>query len=299
MNRIALVLLLAAAGCTTVPRAPAPGPEPAPSPVPSPAASVTPAPARVTGITLPDPWSTGPIVAALKALPGPVAARVVFDEGMAAKEYREVVKALDPHTLLVGELLDSQFLKACSADCFGKRAAEYFQALPEVDVWEVANEINGDQAAGKSNWVGADSWKKVVGALRLAKAAGKKTAVTFYLQPDLAMFGFIEREIAPADRALIDWALVSYYEKDNGDWLPPWQEVFDRLGALLPGAQLGIGECGDDRSRARAETAFDRYYRTLEVRHPRYIFGGFWWYQAQLIGKNAFLADRLKAAVTR
>jgi hypothetical protein len=261
----------------------------------APSPSPTPAPTHRTliGVTLDDPWETGSITAKAAKLPGKLDYRVVFDEGVQAKEYKYVVEALKPHTgFLMGELLDSYFVKDCSQSCYEKRAADYIFSLPLVDVWEVGNEINGDP--GPDDWLGKDAWKKAAAALRMAKQAGKKTAVTFYLTPRQDLYRWIGANLSTEERGMIDYVLVSYYEKDNGEWQPDWQAVFDRLGDLFPTAWLAVGEMGDDRSKAKGRASFDKYYRKLNVKHPRFVLGNFLWYQNQLFGKDPFLFDELK-----
>lgn len=296
MTRFITLALLLFAGCTTAPVAPTPEPSVAviPSPLVSPSPVPTPAAVKIIGVTLDNPWSTA-VIPGLKSLPSKPAVRIVFDEGMAAAKYVSVVKAIKPHvSMILGELLDSYFLQDCPQSCYEKRAAEYLAALPEVDVWEMGNEING---GSDDNWLGAGAWRKASAALRLAKAAGKKTAITFYLQPDQAMFEWIDKNVSDYERASIDYVFVSYYEKDNKDWNPPWQSIFDRLSAKFPAARLGIGECGDNRSEQKARANFKRYYTDLKITTPHYIGGFFNWFQGQFFGKNAFLLPELKGAM--
>jgi hypothetical protein len=85
----------------------------------------------------------------------------------------------------------------------------------------------------------------------------------------------------------VDLALVSYYEDDCEDLQPIWAPVFEQLGTVFPEAALGFGECGTERTAAKAAYV-ERYYRGIDlpdpeyanrrVAHPRFVGGYFWWY---------------------
>jgi hypothetical protein len=250
---------------------------------------------RMVGMTLDDPWEAKKLASRLAALPNKPWIRVVCDKDVKAAEYREPLEAFRPHVAgIMLELLDSFDVKSFSAAAYSARAIEYWNELHSLtDVWEVMNEINGGPT-DKEDWVGrATSWEKTVGALRFLKAKGARTACTFYLEPTHAMFPWIEKHVAYADGTLLDYALISYYEKDNDDWSPPWQPIFDGLGKLFPNALLGVGECGDDRDDARALDCFTRYYRNFSVKHERFVGGFFWWFQAQLLNNGGPLYSEI------
>ncbi len=202
MKFLNVLLLLSLAACSTAPvKTEAPQP------------TATPAPTRIIGVTLDDPWNTNRIIESLKKLPRPIWVRVVFDPGIKAKEYQPVLAALKPYVAgIMGELLDSQDMPKCDLRCFEKRTIDYL-GLKEIDYLEACNEINGGL---NDNWLGRDAGAKCALALKLAKAQGKKTAMTLYWQPDLAMFPWVTQNLTPADKANIDWVLVSVYAKDTG-----------------------------------------------------------------------------------
>jgi hypothetical protein len=80
-------------------------------------------------------------------------------------------------------------------------------------------------------------------------------------------------------KAGLDWVLVSYYEDDCNGYQPDWQAEFDRLAAIFPSAQLGIGECGKVFPDRKLDY-LTRYY-SMRIDNPRYIGGYFWWYFSQ------------------
>lgn len=271
---------------SNVPTAPTPLPGGSSSPIQTESS-------RMIGLTIDDVSNLSAIVSMLKSLPKKPWVRIVFDENVKAKEYKDAVKAIHPLAFIMGELLDSEFVEMCSQDCYEKRTKEYLAAFPEVDLWELGNEING-------NWLGKNAWAKSSASLKLAKLAGKKTAITFYLEQDLGMFQWASKNLSAQDKLNIDYVFISYYLEDNKEWHPDWSQIFITLGAQFPSAKLGIGECGRDPKRwpqAKAKEEFKFYYKDLNVTHSRFVGGFFWWYTKELIGKDAFLLDDFKAAM--
>lgn len=232
----------------------------------------------IWGVTVTDPWNTGPVTASLKALPRRFTARVVFDEGQPAAGYVPLVRTIRTAADVLGEILDSQYVVTLSVQQYLDRTREYLDALgDDVDVWEVGNEVNGE-------WLGTtpDVVAKVRGAYDLVRARGKRTALTLYYNQgcfdsaDHEMFTWVRARL-PADlRGGLDWVLVSYYEDDCNGLQPDWNEVFRQLAELFPAARLGIGECGTTVAGAK-ETMLRRYYG-MRVDQPRFVGGFFWWY---------------------
>lgn len=297
MKRIPILILAIFIGCSahiSPPEQTTPVPAPGPSPMASPSPLVSAVPVvkeKMFGFTIDDVSNIPAIITTLKSLPAKPWVRIVFDEGVRAKDYTQAVDAIHPYAFIMGELLDSKFVKTCDGGCYEKRVKEYLSLLPKVDLWELGNEVNG-------NWLGTNPWAKFSNSLKLAKLAGKKTAITFYLEKDLGMFPFITKTLSSEDKLNIDYALISFYAKDNDNWKPQsWNAIFEMLGTLLPNAKLGMGECGDDRSEAQARAEFNSFYKNFPVDSPKFIGGFFWWYTRQLVGKNAFLLEDLKAVM--
>jgi hypothetical protein len=233
---------------------------------------------RVWGVTIDDPWNLEPTLAALQRLSRRVTARVVFDEGQPASGYVPLVTAIHGAAEVMGEVLDSQYVAGVTVASYLARTREYLDALGGVvDVWEIANEVNGE-------WLGASSdvVAKARGAYDLVKARGKRTALTLYYNrdcwssPSHEMFTWVEGNLPEDMRAGLDWVLVSYYEDDCNGLQPDWNAEFRRLAAIFPNARLGIGECGT-RQADRKAAYLQRYY-SLHVDEPRFIGGFFWWY---------------------
>jgi hypothetical protein len=242
--------------------------------------TVAPAPgatsrSMIYGVTVDDPWRAAETADAIAALPRPVLARVVFDSGMSAAEYVEPVRTISAAGPVMGEILDSYFVREVGVDAYRARTREYLAALGDaVSVWEIGNEVNGD-------WLGAtpDVVAKIRAAHEEVRAAGGRTALTLFgcsIRPENEMLRWSEENLDPGLRASLDHVWVSFYEDDCGDAPPDWNVAFRRLAELFPNSTLGFGECGTRYADRKAE-ALRRWYTTVPDA-PRFVGGYFWWY---------------------
>jgi len=209
--------------------------------------------------------------------------RIVFDEGMPASYYRNAVDAIHPVSYIMGEILDSFFVAEMTVEQYRARMVEYLDALGDkVDVWEIANEING-------SWVGETSQTiaKISAAYDETKARRKQTALTLHYaplceQPAHEFFTWAAN-IPARMKAGLDYVFISFYEDDCPDQ-PNWQQVFNRLGEMFPSSKIGFGENGS-RHAERKQPYLDLYYgantESARIQHPRYVRGHFWWYFKQ------------------
>ena len=232
----------------------------------------------MTGVTVTNPWRTSAVVDLLAALPGKLTVRIVFDEFVPAQEYGNIPARIHAVAEVMGEILDSAYVKQYTVDQYAARVREYLAAFREdVDIWEIGNEVNGE-------WLGTQGSvvQKIDRAYSIIREANKRTAITFYYNKDCweradhEMFAWIERNISSEIKDNLDYALVSYYEDDCGGAQSNWQDVFNRLAVIFPNTKLGIGECGTTRKQRKAD--YIRRYYMMNVEHPRFIGGHFWWY---------------------
>lgn len=236
-------------------------------------------PQRIYGVTITNPWRKLPqTVQALAGLAHKPTARVVFDEGVSAVEYQPVVAEIRKAAFVMGELLDSQYVKTYSVEAYRQRANEYLNTLGMyVDIWEIGNEINGEWLGDTPSVVA-----KMRAAYDLVKGRNGRTALTLYFNQGCLsnknneMFAWTQANVPDYMKQGLDYVMVSYYEDDCNGLQPDWQAVFDKLGRMFPSSLLAIGESGTAKS-ARKEDYVNRYYR-MTVSHPRFVHGGFWWY---------------------
>jgi hypothetical protein len=245
-------------------------------------------PARLWGVTLDDVSDTAPIVASLEALPTKPIARVVFDQGTGPADYASAIAALHPHSYLMGQLVDSSDAKAYTVAGYRQRAVNFVSKFGnQIDLWEVGNEVNGE-------WLGTTSQTvaKITAAYQVVTAAGGRTALTLYYNPNCwskasnEMFTWAKANV-PADmKAGLGYVLISYYPEDCNNYWPShavWQSVFDQLHQIFPHARLGFGESGNSNDRdsvAQKVALLHRYYR-LQIQGDNYVGGYFWWYYVE------------------
>ncbi|WP_145795935.1 hypothetical protein [Kitasatospora atroaurantiaca] len=228
------------------------------------------------------------LVASLEALPQRPTERIVFDQGEPPSAYTAAVAALQPISYLMAEPVDSSQVAGASLADYHARTAALLAAFgTRIDLWEVGNEINGE-------WLGsaADVTAKVADSYRQVAAAGGRTAITLYYNPNCSedtahqMLPWT-RENVPQDlKNGLDYVLVSYYEDNCHHYRPPlseWNQVFTELAQLFPHARVGFGENGTSERTAPLDQKAEQltHYYTLPVTAPRYMGGHFWWYYAE------------------
>ncbi len=208
--------------------------------------------------------------------------RIVFDEWQPAYDYIQAVNRLDTVTDIMGELLDSYYVKDYSVQQYVDRTIEYVYSPlgDKVDIWEIGNEINGEWLGPRDSVV-----MKLNKAFIIVKKAGKKSALTLYYNkncwenPQNEMFRWVNENIPLKIRNSLNYVFVSYYEDDCNNYQPNWQQVFDSLRVIFPNSMLGIGECGTTNASRKTEY-INRYY-SMNITTPYFIGGYFWWYYRQ------------------
>jgi hypothetical protein len=252
----------------------------------------------------------GDYVAPVKELGVKPAIRIAFNPGTSPSYYARGIARLSPIAYLMAEPVDSSEVKATSLHAYVSKFKTFLRAFPNIQIWEVGNELNGE-------WLGGKPYTKAVGlqnpvvakayyAWQAVSSASVPTALTLYYQPPQTVtHGY---EMLPWARAnfaslrdmaqSLSYVLVSYYEVDNDEIRPSpaqWSRLFSKLHAIFPNAQLGFGEVGldcpfDARGKhcgsptlAKAKSVM-RYYYTLKPSLPagaHWAAGDFWWYAAE------------------
>lgn len=242
----------------------------------------------IYGITLDSIADINQTIDAIKSLPKRVTTRVVFDK-IPAQEYTSALNKLLPHTNIMGQLFDSEYIKDYTFEKYKNRVDEYLNLHgKKVDIWEIGNEVNGE-------WTGEISVviKKTMYAYEEVKNRGYQTALTLYYNdysyndgcwanPSEKMRDWAKIKLNKKIKNGIDYLFISYYEEDCDNHKPSlneWESVFSDLGKIFPNAKLGFGEVGTRYEKNKANY-LQRYYN-LDIQHPRYIGGHFWWYFKQ------------------
>jgi len=236
---------------------------------------------RVYGITIDAVSRISNTVTALSNMCKKPTTRIVFDEFIPATDYQNAVNQIHNVSFIMGEILDSYYMKQYTLAQYQSRMTEYLNLLGDkVDIWEIGNEVNGE-------WLGSisDVVAKINAAYSIVKAQNKKTALTLYYnkvcyeKSDNEMFYWVNKNVSSAMRTGLDYVWISYYEDDCNNHQPNWQQVFDSLHTLFPNSKIGIGECGTTKSKKKS-TYINRYYK-MNINTPNYVGGYFWWYYRQ------------------
>jgi len=233
-------------------------------------------PSPMVGVTIDAIDSLPSIVGSLQALSRKPTARIVFDEWMPATQYTWAVDEIHKVSYVMGELLDSFYVKDYSVDAYLKRTEEYLDTLgSKVDVWEIGNEING-------NWLGdtPSVVAKMTGAYDLVSERDGKTALTLYHDLETKwMLSWAEKHVPERMKQNLDYVFVSFYEDDNNGIKPDWPMIFKRLAVMFPNSKIGFGEVGT-KFRERKTAYIDRYYN-MKIAQQNFVGGYFWWYFKQ------------------
>ncbi|AST85958.1 hypothetical protein ACQCP0_13015 [Ralstonia pseudosolanacearum] len=258
--------------------------------------------APIYGVTLDDVSNINAIVASLTHLPYKPTVRVVFDPGTTAAQYYPALVKLHAVAYVMGEIMDSYYFPTDLAT-YQARTQELVGTLKNVvDVWEIANEINGEwlRANPSGPTATATSQEQAIGqmvgsAYDIVKGVGGLVSVTMYYNDDGKGTNCYElpmdswrtwaTNFLPARvRQGADYALFSYYPYQDCPGLSPtWTSDFKLLEQIFPVAKVGFGEIGTSSIYAPTsvqQSLIKTYYpigTTQMASDPRFIGGYFWW----------------------
>ncbi|CAN7554377.1 hypothetical protein LJR230_003870 [Trinickia sp. LjRoot230] len=267
-------------------------------------AQVEPLKNPVYGVTLDDLTKIDAIVNSLSNLPYRPTVRVVFDVGTPASDYYAPLLRLHAVANVMGEVMDSYYFPTTLTG-YKARTQELVSTLKNtVDVWEIANEINGEwlrnHPSGSTSVVNSEETQigqMVEAANTIVKSAGGKTAITLYYNDDSKGTNCWERPqdywktwptsfLSSTVRQGADYALFSYYPYQDCPGLSPsWKNDFAALETIFPNAKVGFGEIGTSDMAAPSsvqKSLITTYYPMVNsMADPRFIGGFFWWYYAE------------------
>ena len=256
-------------------------------------------PSPIYGVTVDDISGLNEITKSLSKLSKMPTTRIVFDENVAPNYYREATVAINKVSYVMGEILDSYYVKTLTVPGYLDRTSQYLNALGDVvDIWEVGNEINGE-------WLGknADVVAKMSGAYDMVKSQNKTAALTLYYNEDCwsrpanEMFTWSNANVPSRMKQGLDYVFISYYEADCNGLKPNWPVVFQKLATMFPNSKIGFGEVGT-AARSQKADYLTRYY-TMKINVPKYVGGHFWWYFRQdMVPSTKPLLSTLNSAIS-
>ena len=215
--------------------------------------------------------------------------RIVFDLTVTPATYSDLINYAKAKGLKVlGQPVDSTYDKKLTRAQYKQRFIDYITAFPQIDAWEVGNEVNG-------TWLSTDIALRIADAAAevKARAPGKLTYLTFFWQINTdtvanSMFTWINNNLPASTRANIDVVTISQYQEQA-----PMGVVFDQvmktLRAEFPTQQIGIGELGywipgqqfwwayNQTDPVAAKLAVSEQYHAAAFDFPGSSGGVFWW----------------------
>ena len=285
MTKYLVLLMLFCAGCFSPSPEPVPQPDPKPTPTaPTPTTTVSPLPptkGQVYGFTVDAVDNVSGIVDRIKAMPVRPWVRIVFDYPQTAASYKSAVAAISQVAEVVGQPSDSTYSGKMSVDQFRTRFQSYVTTLPQINVWEICNECNGD-------WAGANTAAQTDAAYDVVKASGKKALfVPYWNTPDCAdkhgdYIAWTQKNISQKVKVGSDYVAVSIYGEDCSGPEPTYADLdsmMSTFAAMFPNASVGVGEYGS--AKAQNKDRVLRYYLQYRNSNPRYFFFGGYWYGLQ------------------
>ncbi len=233
--------------------------------------------------------------------------RVVFDAGQGPSTYTNLINYAKSKGLKVlGQPVDSSYDRQYTRAQYKQRFIDFLTAFPQIDAWEVGNEVNG-------TWLSSDI------ALRIADAAtevrnrapGKLTYLTLFWQINTdtvpnSMFTWVANNLPASTRSLLDVVTFSQYQEQAPMGMA-FDQVMKTLRAEFPNSKIGLGELGywiagqrfwwayDATNISAAKVAISDIYHGAAFDYPGSVGGVFWWeFRTDFPGNAA-----MQATVTR
>jgi len=215
--------------------------------------------------------------------------RIVFDAGQAPSTYTTLVNyAKSKGVKVLGQPVDSTYDKGYTRAQYKQRFIDYVTAFPQIDAWEVANEVNG-------NWLSSDIGLRIADAAAevKARAPGKPTFLTLFWQINTdsvaySMFTWLNANLPASTRANIDVVTFSQYQ-EQAPMGVAFDQVMKTLRAEFPTQKIGLGELGywtsgqqfwwaynQAETLVAKRTVAEQYYNA-GFDYAGSIGGVFWW----------------------
>lgn len=238
------------------------------------------------GITVDDSWRGSEmldkITDAIKAMSVKPTVRIVMSNSISSKEYQDIFKAIHDVAYVLAQPVDSYYMKGYkTVNEYLNRFVDSYTHLAEyTDMWEIANEINGEGWLGDDRQFNAD--KMYAAYNYIHNKGGKTVLVSYEVAPgdqEMSMLDWLKQYVPSDMKTNLDYLLVSYYEDDHNNYQPDWSFMFKELQTIFPTSKLGIGECGNTaRNRTEASKLnMIRHYYSMPKYVDNYIGGYFWW----------------------
>lgn len=241
------------------------------------------------GVTIDDIWTNLPgVVQSLSKFAVKPTARVVFDPGQSAANYRQALVAIHGVAGVLGQPVDSSAMKRYnSVSNYVARFQDFLQNDGDViDSYEICNECNG-------NWLGSGVPAKMAAAYDYVTSQGRPTLLTLYYDigcegsPSESMWQWTAANVPARMYTGLTYVELSFYPSDCAIPTPNWQAVFDKLHGLFPNSKIGFSE--SDATSAgptnnSTEVAYINSYYGIRPTTPNFVgFYGLWYAAEEIV----------------
>ncbi|WP_433512122.1 hypothetical protein ACQP2T_51530 [Nonomuraea sp. CA-143628] len=254
--------------------------------------------------------------------------RIVFDptaDKGNVEHYRGAVKAArDAGLHVLGQPVDSTFASGYTRARYLARVKAYVDAYPEIEAWEVANEVNGcwvdikgDDCENGQPVATDDRIKnKIADAAAYVRSKGAKVVVTLYWQlgtdkAEWSTFTWARANLPASTRQNIDVVTLSTYVEDAPMGLA-FDQVMRTLQTEFPNQRIAVGELDYwSADTTKAYWAFDKsdtlagrravaaHYYAASLGYPRSVGGAFWWYFVQEVPGDTALQNAIRSVADK
>jgi hypothetical protein len=223
----------------------------------------------------------------LASIAGPYAwLRIVFQPGDAPSVYTAAVSyAKSKGIKVMGLCVDSSSDTTYTRAQYLARYQTFIAAFPNIDCWEVGNEVNG-------GWSSSDIAGRVADVAAYCKAQGKKTYLTLFWQINtsdttFALFNWVSNNLPATVRSNLDYVGLSQYQ-EQAPVGAAFDQVMRRLQVEFPNQQIGLGELGywisgqqywwayNSNVTTAKDTVLKQYYNAV-LGYAGANGGCFWW----------------------
>ena len=256
--------------------------------------------------------------------------RIVFDPTLDKGNpsyYTSTVEAAEKAGLkILGQPVDSAFANKYTRAEYLERFKAFVNAYPNIQAWEVGNEVNGCWVDSKTTESGectstllAENNRiknKIADAAAYVreKRPAAKVVLTLYWQmggdaKKWSAFNWARTNLSEAVRKNIDVVLLSQYVEDAPMGIA-FDQVMNELHTEFPAQKIGLGELDywyTDTSRVfwafnRESTLAGRRkvaanYYAEAAGYPFSIMGGFWWYAVEEMPGDSELQAAVRSVV--
>ncbi len=215
--------------------------------------------------------------------------RVVFDAGQAPSTYTALISYAKSKGLKVlGQPVDSSYDRQYTRAQYKQRFIDFITAFPQIDAWEVGNEVNG-------TWLSSDIALRIADAAQevRTRAPGKLTFLTLFWQINTdtvanSMFTWVSNNLPASTRSLLDVVTFSQYQEQAPMGMA-FDQVMKTMRAEFPNSKIGLGELGywiagqrfwwayNQTDPLAAKLAISEIYHGAAFDYAGSIGGVFWW----------------------